>query len=70
MNYHFHPEALHEYAEATRYYAEISTSLSTGFVSQVENGINQILLYRRASNRGRCSTIPGKAFSVRNLLYN
>lgn len=48
MNYHFHPEALHEYTEATQYYAEISTSLATGFVSQVENGINQILLYPQA----------------------
>ncbi len=42
MNYHFHPEALHEYAEATQYYAEISTPLATGFVSQVENGIRPI----------------------------
>ncbi|MBI5141467.1 MAG: type II toxin-antitoxin system RelE/ParE family toxin [Nitrospirae bacterium] len=45
MNYHFHPEALHEYAEATRYYADISTSLAKGFVTQVENGINLICLY-------------------------
>ncbi|MFZ4801970.1 MAG: hypothetical protein ACOYLR_08305 [Chlorobium sp.] len=39
MNYHFHPEALHEYAGATQYYADISTSLAIGFVSQVEEGI-------------------------------
>jgi len=42
MNYHFHPEALHEYAGATQYYADISTSLAIGFVSQVEEGINLI----------------------------
>jgi hypothetical protein len=48
MNYHFHPEALHEYYVAAQYYDDISTSLATGFVSQVENGINQILLYFQA----------------------
>ncbi|MEI6653058.1 MAG: type II toxin-antitoxin system RelE/ParE family toxin [Chlorobiaceae bacterium] len=48
MNYHFHPEAFQEYAEATQYYAVISTSLAIGFVSQVEEGINLILLYPRA----------------------
>lgn len=48
MNYHFHPEALNEYAEATQYYAEFSVSLATGFVFEVENGINQILLYPQA----------------------
>ncbi len=48
MNYHFHPEALHEYAGATQYYADISTSLAIGFVSQVEEGINLILLYPQA----------------------
>lgn len=48
MNYHFHPDALQEYTEATRYYAEISVSLATGFVTQVENGINQILHYPQA----------------------
>jgi plasmid stabilization system protein ParE len=48
MNYYFHPGALQEYAEATQYYAEITTSLATGFVSQVEEGINIILLNPQA----------------------
>ena len=48
MNYHFHPEALNEYAEATQYYAEISHSLAMNFISQVEKGINEILLHPQA----------------------
>lgn len=48
MNYYFHSEALHEYAETAQYYAEISTSLAISFVSQIENGITQILLYPQA----------------------
>ncbi|MBU0479617.1 MAG: type II toxin-antitoxin system RelE/ParE family toxin [Proteobacteria bacterium] len=48
MNYYFHPEALQEYSAATRYYAEILPSLAVNFVSQIENGINQILLHPQA----------------------
>jgi len=48
MNYYFHPEALQEYTEAIQYYFEISPSLANAFISQVENGINQILLYPQA----------------------
>jgi len=48
MNYYFHPEALQEYAEAAQYYSEISTSLASAFVTQVEYGINQILLCPQA----------------------
>jgi plasmid stabilization system protein ParE len=48
MNFYFHPEALHEYAAATRYYAEISHSLAAGFISQIEKGINQIILHPEA----------------------
>lgn len=47
MNYYFHPEALHEYYEATRYYVEVSPSLARAF-AQIENGINQILLHPQA----------------------
>ena len=43
MNYHFHPEALREYSEATEYYARSSRSLAANFISHVEGGINQIL---------------------------
>ena len=43
MNYYFQPDALHEYAEATEYYAAISPALANAFVTQIENGINQIL---------------------------
>ena len=48
MNYYFHPDALHEYAEATEYYAGISPALGSAFVAQVESGINQILFYPQA----------------------
>lgn len=48
MNYYFHPEALHEYAEATQHYAEISPSLAGAFVAQIENGISQLLLHPQA----------------------
>jgi hypothetical protein len=48
MNYYFHPEALHEYAEATQHYAEISPPLAGAFVAQIENGISQILLHPQA----------------------
>ena len=48
MKYFFHPEALHEYSEAAQYYFEISPSLASAFITQVENGINQILLYPQA----------------------
>ena len=48
MNYFFHPEALSEYSKATQYYFEIAPSLASAFITQVENGINQILLYPQA----------------------
>jgi len=48
MNSYFPPEALQEYTEAAQYYSAISPSLASAFVSQVENGINQILLYPQA----------------------
>ena len=48
MNYYFHPEALHEYTEAAQYYSKISPSLASAFVTQIENGINQILQYPQA----------------------
>jgi len=48
MIYDYHPEALQEYAEATQYYLNISSSLSADFVSNIENGINQILLHPEA----------------------
>lgn len=48
MNFYFHPEALQEYIESTHYYREISPSLANAFVMEVENSINQILLYPQA----------------------
>ncbi len=48
MKYYFHPEALKEYSDAAQYYSEISPSLASAFITQVENGINQILLYPQA----------------------
>lgn len=48
MKYYFHPEALNEYSEAASYYSEISRSLGISFVTQIEHGINQILLHPKA----------------------
>ncbi len=48
MKYFFHPAALQEYSESVKYYSEISPSLASAFVAQIENGINQILLYPQA----------------------
>jgi len=48
MNFYFHPAALQEYSEATRYYAKISPSLAANFISMIEKGINQILLHPKA----------------------
>jgi hypothetical protein len=48
MKYYFHPEALHEYAEATQHYVEISPLLAGAFVAQIENGISQLLLHPQA----------------------
>ena len=48
MKYYFHPEALQEYSEAVQYFFEISPTLASSFITQVENGINQILLYPQA----------------------
>ena len=48
MKYYFHPDALQEYSEVAQYYSGISPSLASAFVTQIENGINQILLYPQA----------------------
>jgi len=45
MKYYFHPDALQEYSEDAQYYSGISSSLASAFISQIENGIKQILLY-------------------------
>jgi toxin ParE1/3/4 len=50
MKYVFHPEALTEYADAVRYYAEIRPELAQRFVDAVENTIYQI---REAPTRWR-----------------
>ncbi|WGV25177.1 type II toxin-antitoxin system RelE/ParE family toxin [Halotia branconii] len=42
MKYVFHPEALNEYAEAVRYYAEQRTETAQVFINTVEDVIYQI----------------------------
>jgi plasmid stabilization system protein ParE len=42
MKFGFHPEAEKEYAEAVRYYLEISPQLAAGFVAEVEHGVKTI----------------------------
>ncbi|MFA6012595.1 MAG: type II toxin-antitoxin system RelE/ParE family toxin [Desulfobacteraceae bacterium] len=48
MKFNFHPDALNEYSEAAHYYASVSPSLAISFVTQIEDGINQILMYPEA----------------------
>jgi len=48
MNFTFHPEALQEYIDAIHYYRKISPALANAFAAEVENSINQILLYPEA----------------------
>jgi plasmid stabilization system protein ParE len=43
MRYAFHPEALEEYDEAARYYAEQQPGLDLRFIGCVENAIEVIL---------------------------
>lgn len=42
MKYAFHPEALAEYAEAVRYYAEQRAEVAQAFINAVEDTIYQI----------------------------
>ena len=39
MNFEFHPEALEEYQEASRYYAERDPQLARRFIQSVEDAI-------------------------------
>lgn len=48
MKYYFHPEALQEYSEAIQYYSDISPSLASAFIIQIENGIANILQFPQA----------------------
>jgi plasmid stabilization system protein ParE len=42
MKYVFHPEALTEYAEAVKYYAQQRTELAQSFIDAVEEAIYRI----------------------------
>ena len=41
MNFEFHPEALEEYQEASRYYAERDPQLARRFIQSVEDAIGR-----------------------------
>ena len=43
MNYAFHPEALTEFEQATRYFSDIQSALGLRFVASVESAIGRIL---------------------------
>ncbi|MGE3908295.1 MAG: type II toxin-antitoxin system RelE/ParE family toxin [Chloroflexota bacterium] len=43
MRWEFHPEALHEYQQSVRYYAERDPQLARRFVEAVEDAIRRIL---------------------------
>lgn len=42
MKYVFHPEALTEYSEAVKYYAEQRSEVAQAFVNEIENAIYRI----------------------------
>lgn len=42
MNYAFHPEALTEYSEAVKYYADSDLNLAQAFINTIENAIFRI----------------------------
>lgn len=48
MNYAFHPEALTEYAESVKYYADNDINLAQAFINTVEDAIFRI---RESPNR-------------------
>ena len=48
MIYRFHPEALEEYRESALYYNVVYPALAARFVTSIEEGINQILLFPEA----------------------
>ena len=50
MRYEFHPEALAEFEEAARFYAECQDGLEARFIASVESAIRRIL---QAPNRWR-----------------
>ena len=43
MNFEFHPEALDEYQEASRYYAERDPQLARRFIQSVEDAIGRVI---------------------------
>jgi plasmid stabilization system protein ParE len=43
MRYEFHPEALEEYGEATRWYAERDLALAFRFIDAVEDAVSRIV---------------------------
>jgi toxin ParE1/3/4 len=43
MKYEFHPEALAEYEDAARYYAECQEGLELRFIASVETAIQRVL---------------------------
>ncbi|MGB3294574.1 MAG: hypothetical protein WBB01_16440 [Phormidesmis sp.] len=48
MKYVFHPEALNEYSEAVRYYAEQRVDLAQTFINTVEDSLYRL---RESPNR-------------------
>lgn len=43
MKYEFHPEALEEYSEATRWYAERELALAFRFIDAVEDAVARVV---------------------------
>ena len=43
MRYEFHPEALEEYGEATRWYAERELALAFRFIDSVEDAVSRVV---------------------------
>ncbi len=43
MMYLFHPEALQEYTNTSKYYLKISSKLAKSFIDEIEKSIEQII---------------------------
>ena len=43
MNFEFHPEALEDYQEASRYYAERNSQLARRFIQSIEDAISRVV---------------------------
>lgn len=70
MRYIFHPEALTEYAEAVRYYADRRIDLGQGFVDAIEEAIFRIREVPTLLFTASLKALSGKGFPKRLFVNN